>query len=761
MIETKPTTPASTRPDEEAVTREGFAAYVRTEYDRRLRERRPFEQQWLLNLAFIEGNHYAEINRATGEIFVPERAYIWEQRDAFNHIAPVYETRVAKIQRNRPVMSVRPGSPDEEDLAAAKVAKKLLDYNQDEQHLPGLIADAIAWTEAVGTVFIKNLWNPSRGSRLPDPTRPQGEFGYPAEFAMGDIESVVCSPFEIFPDTILKPRLEQQRSLIHAKAWPVNSDHIEALKAVFNQETGEELSVVADDVTAVTLGRGTTTINGLPDLRFAVQGLRNHVVVLEYYERPCARYPRGRFAIVVGNSLAYYGDLPYKLDLDFPFAKVDAIRRPNCFWSKSVTERLIPVQRRYNALRNRITEYLNRVGMGQWTVEEGTTDIDNLTNEPGLVLEHTRGSRPPSPVQFPSLPSTFTEELSTLRQEFMDISGLHEVSHAQIPRGAGSSPSGVLIAQLQEQDDTRLSSTQRYLDEAMERMGKQWLLRYKEFVREKRSFPVMGRNGTLNMMWFDANTIRSYNVKVEASSALANSPAARREMIFALLDRGLFNDPETGKLSPHGLQKVFEMLEFGNWEEVEEDKALPQNRAQWENHMITMGKEMPVYRWEDHLQHMAIHNRFRQTEEFYSLLEGQEGPMAEQLMDAHVQQHEQFLQELMAPPPQPQPPAQAPAPDPTQAPMQPPEQVPPEMMQLTGPGALPGPLPGAGDAPPPIGGPTAPLTGNVDAAPNADMMSQLAQQATMLEKLQGPDAADAFVKKMMSQSGGATGIPLR
>lgn len=758
-MDLKPLTPVSTRPDEEAVTREGFAAYVRTEYERRLRERRPFEQQWLLNLAFIEGNHYAEINRATGEIFVPERAFVWEQRDAFNHIAPIYETRVAKLQRNRPIMSVRPGSPDEEDLAAAKVAKKLLDYNQDEQNLPGLIADAIAWTESAGTVFLKNLWNPAKGMRLPDPTRPQGELGYPAEFAMGDVETVVCSPFEIFPESILRPRLEQQRSLIHAKAWPVKSDHIDALKAVFNQETGDELSVSPDDVTAVTLGRGTTTMNGLPDLRFAVQGLRDHVVVLEYYERPSSHYPRGRFAIVVGNSLAYYGELPYKMDLDLPFVKLDAIRRPNCFWSKAVTERLVPVQRRYNALRNRITEYLNRVGMGQWTAEEGTTDIDDLTNEPGLVIEHTRGSRPPSPVAFPPLPSTFTEELNTLRQEFMDISGLHEVSHAQIPRGAGSSPSGVLIAQLQEQDDTRLSSTQRYIDEAMERMGKQWLLRYKEFVREKRSFPVVGRNGTLNLMWFDANTMRSYNVKVEASSALANSPAARREMVFALLDRGLFNDPETGKLSGHGLQKVFEMLEFGNWEEVEEDKALPQNRAQWENHMITMGKDMPVYRWEDHLQHLAHHNRFRQTEEFYTLLESQEGEAFGQMMDAHVQQHEQFLQELMAPPqqPGPQPPGPADAAQP------PPDQAPPDMAALTGPGALPGGMPGGADMPPPVDGPIAPPGGSaVDAAPNVDMMSQFAQQATMLEKLQGPEAAHAFVQKMMAQAGAAnSSLPMR
>lgn len=707
----KPTTTDTakpgTQPDPDANTRDGFAAYVRKEYNRRLEERRPFEAGWLLNIAFVEGNQYAEIHKNTGELYTRERKHQWEQRDVFNNIAAVFETRTAKLTRNRPRMSVIPGGADQEDINAAKVSQRLLQYNQDEQHMDGLLAEAAAWAELTGTAFFKTLWNPGKGQVLSD---PQGGENVP----LGDVETVVCNSFEIFPENTLKPRLEDQRSFIHAKAWPLDSDHVQALSELFQQQSGQELKSQAEDVKAVTVGRNANAMNGLPELRFSVANLKNHVTVIEYYERPSRKWPQGRFAIVLGQDLVYLGNLPYQEDLDFPFDKVDSIRRPNCFWSKSVIERLIPIQRRYNAVRNRMQEFLNRCGIGQWVAEAGTVDIGMLTNEPGLVIEYARGSRPPSPVQFPPLPSTFMEEVRSLEQEFMQVSGMHEVSHAQLPTGSGGSPSGVLVAQLQEQDDTRLATTQRYMEEAIERMGRRWLLRYKEFVNEQRTFQVMGRNKAVQILDFDANTIRSCNVKVEASAALANSPSARRDMVFAMLDRGLFNNPTTGTLDSQALQKVFSMLEFGNWEDYKEDEALPQNRSQFENHMMQMGQVFQVLPWENHLVHMYEHNLFRQTDDFYKLMESPDGQLIAMMFDQHVQMHMMAIQGVLPPTP-----GQAPAPGET---MQPPMMAPP------GPEVMTPPAEPAGMSP-----------------------DDIILEAARIEKEQGTEAAEAFMHQMAGE----------
>lgn len=646
-----PETPG-VRPDRDAETQEGFASYVRREFERRLKERAIYEQQWLLNLSFIEGQHYAQVHKVTGEVYTPERKYPWEMREVFNHIAPTFETRIAKLTRNRPVMAVRPGSPDEDDVSSAKVSTKILRYNLDAQGFDAILEEAVAWAESCGTSFLKNLWNPARGPVVQDPmaamdpTMQQQEEGGVSQMGVpiGDVETVVVPPFEMLPEDVLRPRLEDQRSIIHAKGWPVDSDHVQALVERYKMEhpEAEDWKPMPEDIASVSVGRGT--INGMPQQRFTISSLKDRIIVIEYYERPSRRYPTGRFAIVIGDKLVHYGPLPYREDVDFPFAKIDSIRRTNCFWSKSVVERLIPVQRRYNAVRNRIAEYLNRVGIGQWTAEEGTVDVDELTNEPGIVVEHTRGSRPPQPVQYQPLPSTFMEEMNTLVQEIHQISGVHEVSHGQMPQNSGGSPSGVMLAQLQEQDDTRIATTQRYIDEALEKTGKHWLLRYKEFAMEQRAVPIVGKNEMVHLLYFDRNSIRSYNVHVEASSALASSPAARREMVFAMLDRGLFLDPDSGRLTSQGLQKVYELLEFGNWDDMDEDRGLPLNRAKYENLMMTQGQPVQVWPWEDHGMHVLQHQRYRQTEEFYELLATPEGQQIAALFEQHVQGHMLHLQ---------------------------------------------------------------------------------------------------------------------
>ena len=43
-----------------------------------------------------------------------------------------------------------------------------------------------------------------------------------------------------------------------------------------------------------------------------------------------------------------------------------------------MVERAIPVQRAYNAVKNRKHEFLNRIAMGVLTVEDGSVDTDNL-----------------------------------------------------------------------------------------------------------------------------------------------------------------------------------------------------------------------------------------------------------------------------------------------------------------------------------------------------------------------------------------------
>jgi len=111
----------------------------------------------------------------------------------------------------------------------------------------------------------------------------------------------------------------------------------------------------------------------------------NSALVIEKYECPTVKYPFGRLIIVAGNKLVHIGELPYlnatNLERGFPFIRQCSIVNPGCFWGTSVIERCIPIQRSFNAIKNRKHEFLNRLSMGVLAVEDGSVDTDNLEEE--------------------------------------------------------------------------------------------------------------------------------------------------------------------------------------------------------------------------------------------------------------------------------------------------------------------------------------------------------------------------------------------
>lgn len=645
---------------------EELAAFVDEEYRRRMSERRPWELQWRLNLEFINGNQYLDINPVTQKIEEIPKLYWYQEREVFNQVAPIVETRIARLTRQEPIMRVRPASNDDADISAAKVSSMLLNSAWHDQDMGLVYHEFVTWLEACGTSFLKVTWNPNRGRVIvrdvvpdlePDDGRPNTEgpetpkeadplFGKSGarlvELREGDIETVVVPPFEIFPDSAWRPGLEQCRSIIHARAYHV--DEIEEMWGV---------KIEPEEVEALTLQRSSTGLGGLgysaSGTRFATHRLKNHAVVKEYYERPSKKYPQGRFIVVAGGKTLHAGPLPYLIGQDaqpeFPFIRTVSIPAPGCFWGKSIVERLIPLQRRYNALRNRKAEYLNLVAIGQWYEPEGTLPDDTeLNNAPGNRIRYIPGPNGirPEPVQFPSLPASFEREIETLLAEFTAISGVSELSRfSEAPPGVKS---GVALSIAQEQDDTRIGMTAARIAEAITKLGKYWLRLYRQFVQEPRILRTVGRDREIEVMDWNASYLRSDDVIIENSAALAESPAQRRQMVFDLLSAGLFNRPENSPLDPEMRRKVFELLEYGHWEGAsEDDSALQKSRARRENRLMMQGQSVQVMDFDDHLIHIQQHNRMRMSAEYEALLRTPSGPLIDQMVRLHIAEHMQAL----------------------------------------------------------------------------------------------------------------------
>lgn len=644
-----------------------LADFVNKEFKRRQVERRSWELQWRLNEEFVNDNQYLQINSALNSVTEVPRIWWWQEREAFNHIAPIYETRVSRLSRIRPRMVVRPFSAEMDDVAGAEISKDLLDMTYHRENMAERMTRLISWMELHGTAFVKPVWNPRRGRLIlhavadtgkADPDNTTGEpenvqelaglfgGGHPiAQMFEGDIETMIVPAYEIYPDSPWRDDMSEVRSIIHAKAYP-----IEQIYDVWGAWVDEE------DVDA--LGGSLSHMRGNGGLGYGAGGyhaevrkIKRHAIVKEYSERPSARYPMGRFIVVAGSKTLYAGPLPFHvgkdMEPDIPIVRFVAIHRPGCFWGKSIVERLIPLQRRYNALRNRIAEHLNRVVIGGWYKQNGSTqDDEDLDSAPGLIVSYERGYDRPQPIQWPSLPQEFFAELETLMREFTVISGVSETARfSEAPPGIKS---GVALAITIEQDDTRMAATAINIAQGVAEVGKIWLRLYRQFVKEPRLLRKIGNSKLPITRYWSALDIRSDDVVLEGTSGLLETPAQRRLMVMDLLGAGLFNNPETGQLDREGRHKVFEMLQLGNWEQGgETGYEAHRSKARRNIRHLIEGRLPSIDPFDDHEVHLEEVTRYRLTTEYEKLLQERHGPLVKAVFDWYVQSHSDMLMQKM------------------------------------------------------------------------------------------------------------------
>lgn len=561
---------------------EELLADIFADFRKRQEERRTLERQWQLDLEYLHGNQYCEIT-PRGEVEEEEKSFYWQNRSVFNHIAPIIDSRVARLTRVKPVLSVRAAGAEESDVKNAKLATELLNSAYNRLNLGDAIAKTTGWSESCGTGFYFIGWNPDAGKLL---GKANGKDVYEGDIA---VESV--SPFEIYPDSLCFETIEDCESIIRARA--VKAADVERLYGV---------TVDGGDVDAygslVSVAQKTV--------------IHDSVLVLEKYERPSKDFPNGRLIVACEKSILYVGELPYVNGVEgrrtFPFVKQNSIDKAGCFFGTSMVDRLIPVQKAYNAVKNRKQEFLNRLTMGVVAVEDGSVDTDELAEEglsPGKIIVYRQGSTPPSLMGMGAIPSDLSREEERLLNEFILLSGVSEFSRST---DVAAGTSGVALQLLIDQEDARLNSVTENVREAVKEFAKQIIRLFKQFASSTRLLRTAGEHGKVEIYYFNASDLGSDDVVFDTESELAFTPAQKKSAVYELLNTGLLSD-ESGKISERTKAKVLEILGFGSIDNTLDIEGLHLNKAAEEN--ISGFKEsVDVDDYDDHKLHIAEHTRF-------------------------------------------------------------------------------------------------------------------------------------------------------
>ena len=560
--------------------KEDVVSQTLAEFEKRREQRLPYERQWELNLAFASGKQYVDVN-SHGNIVEDGKRFYWQARGVYNHIATLIETRLAKLLRVNPVLSVRPASGDDGEINNAKLAEKIISDTFTKQNFVNTVRTVTEWAEYCGTGFYKVVWNTKGGAKIGvSDKKPIFE---------GEVEILPVSPFGIFPDNLSSESLETVGDIIHARAITVD-------------EVFATYGVEVEGQTTQVLGGGE---------------LENSVLLIERYTKPTDALPNGRLIVIAGNALVYYGDLPYTNGKDgrkeFPFIMQTACSFAGEFFGKSIIERLIPVQRAYNAVKNRKHEFLNRLTMGVIAVEDGSVDIDDLEMDglpPGKLIVYRQGSKAPEIVSENALPPDFENEEQRLLNEFISVSGVSEVASSSENGGATS---GSALEILIEQDNIRLTATAECIRQAYVKIATHTLRLYREFMAGIRALKSMDEESKTKVYFVDKNVLTSDDVVIMNENELLYDENKRRNMLLELYKSGVFNGVD-GKLRADTKSKILSLLGYADVDGESAMLKLHEEKARKENKALLSGVfEADVY--DEHALHIDEHTRYALSED--------------------------------------------------------------------------------------------------------------------------------------------------
>ncbi len=604
---------------------------VLDDFKKRAEERKSFDLIWQINSNFLMGNQYCNVGYG-GELEEQDRQFFWQEREVFNHIAPIYDIRFAKLSKVKPNINILPATNEEKDKQIAKISKKIYQSVKNKLEINEKVNQAIKWSEVCGTVFYKVGWNSNIGQVV-------GIGENDKKITSGEVELSVVSPFEIYPDSATCESLDECQSIIHAKAYKTSQ-----IKSMYGIDVkGQDVNVFSLDGVSGSVG-GLGFNGAMPKI---IQTRKtDSAVVVERYVRPCAEYPNGRLTIVAGDRLAFDGDLPYMIkddkERDFPFIRQTSIEEPGCFWGTSVIERLIPVQRAYNAVKNRKHEFINRISMGVLSVEDGSVDLDNLEQEglcPGKVLVYRQGAKEPQYLQSEAISGELAKEEDALLEEFNKISGVSDILGSS---GVSANMSGVTLELMISQDETRLNASVEAIKIAMREIAKKILKLYRQFAVFPRLARIVGENGDVEIFYFSSSDITSDDIIVDDYADTNQTLSQRREMIFNLLENGILTD-EKGNLTNKMKTKVMEMLGIGAWESAQDINELHIKKADKENFKLLDGINLKPSEIDDHELHINEHVAFMLGEDFEK--KKAKNPKIEQIFLEHVKAHKMMKEE--------------------------------------------------------------------------------------------------------------------
>lgn len=616
-------------------------------------------RQIMVNTNYYLGNQWITWNRAQKR---PEIAPIDpnEERITHNVIKPRVMVKLAKQTKNRIKYDVIPDTNSQERIEIAKAAHKFIQFWWQEQEMDRKTRDIFLSNGVKGWCTAKAYFDNEVGQ---DITPQEGEEGYEEGMKpihTGDIICRICDPLTIFIDPAATCD-EEIRWVVERK--PKDIDYL----------AGRYDKEITPDENLDYLGSYDIT-NSAENASTNNKKNKNMAMVDEMWVSPCAKYPKGLKVTVAGGQLLDIdenaGEHPYIIFGDIPI--------PGKVTYDAFIKDMLPIQRKINVIQTMMATHAKRMGNGMWLIPMGSqVDEEQLTNEiSGFVYYNSVGGAKPERAVPPDLPS-FYDRIFEFDNNFIDdMSGAREISQGRLPAGLDTA-SGLSL--MVEQENEKLAVSSQNYERGMKKLLQRVLVLMKKHYTEERQGRILGEDNEIELIAFNGSDLSGgEDINIVQGSSLPEMRSAQEDRIMSLWNAGAIvrkdGTPDT--------ETFLRLMGMGDSTELFEQHQLDENKAKMENkfwaqlpkspemfqmamqfeaskqqyQMVTQRAQMagvqanipapqvpkgvPAVRdFQDHAIHNYNHNVFRKSSEYDEL-----PPEIQALVDAHVAEHEQYLQ---------------------------------------------------------------------------------------------------------------------
>ena len=530
-------------------------------------------QNYKNNLAVYKGIQYKSQDARSGISRYDEITPLSKSpRLVTNHLFDLTESKVAQINQIKPAVAVIPSTTEYQDKIAAKSVEALIQHLWYINNIEDLLLRIHRQKYIFGEAFLFILWDQAKGDMTP------------SGLSNGDISYELDAPWRVHLQK--KNSFSEVEFLYRSKVM-----NIEDLKKKYPRKTGRlsnEKSSIFD-----------------PDTFDNRRLNENEVLVHCFYHKKTEFMPEGFYCEFTGSTILVSGALPYNHG-QLPVLRISDIDVPDTLHGMSFYEVVKPLQMVHNNLTSMAAKNIFLCAHPKWMMPRGAAKIDQLGNDTTIV--QYQGGVPPTLVQSNPTPREVYEFRDRLKLEMEQISAVHGVSRGQPPAGITAA---VALQFLNEQEMERISADVVKHNNFIKELARMTISVASEYYdpKDQRMLRIVGKDNKYMLKYFDnANLTKDYDIRIQNSTALPQSKAARLERILEVM-----------RTKPQLLsdERWVDLLEFGQDDKMTSIITDALRAAESENESLLAGEPvLDPQEWEDLIVHWQVHVKEMQKRSF-------------------------------------------------------------------------------------------------------------------------------------------------